>query len=170
MEIARIISETERLTIRLLTEPDIPALASLWADDQVTRFMGGPRVFEEVCASFHRDLESPPLRLDLWPVVEKGSGAVVGHCGLLPKAVAGRDEVELVYVIATAFSGRGYATEAAIAIRDYGFRSLNLARLVSLIDPDHSASARVASKIGMKHEADTIRPSGKTMRVYAITA
>jgi ribosomal-protein-alanine N-acetyltransferase len=170
MERVRIIAETERLTIRLLTEPDISLLAAIWADDQVTRFMGGPRVFEEVCASLRRDLESPPLRFDLWPVVERNSGVVVGHCGLLPKNVDGREEVELVYVIAAAFWRRGYATEAASAIRDYGFRTLRVPRLVSLIDPAHVASAQVALKLGMKFERDTVRPSGKMMRVYAIAA
>lgn len=168
MEASRIIAETKRLTIRLLTESDISVLGSIWTDDQVTRFVGGPRVFEDVCASFRRDLNAPPLQFDLWPVVEKGSGAVVGHCGLLPKTVDGQEEVELVYVIAAAFWRRGYATEAAAAIRDYAFRTLGVARLVSLIDPAHAASARVALKLGMKPERDTIRPSGKTMRVYAI--
>lgn len=167
---AAVIGETERLTIRLLTERDIPVLASIWADAQVTRFMGGPRTFEELCDSLRRDLAVPPLQLDLWPVLDRSSGIIVGHCGLLPKTVDGRSEVELVYVIATAFWGRGYATEAATAIRDYGFRTLGLARLVSLIDPAHAVSERVARKIGMKFEADTVRPSGKTMRVYAIAA
>jgi len=167
---AQIIAETPRLQIRWLTEPDIPALASIWADDQATRFMGGPRVYEEVCTSLRQDLQAPPLRFDLWPVVERSSGLVVGHCGLLPKTVDGCDEVELVYVIARTFWGRGYATEAAAAIRDYGFRILGVVRLVSLIDPAHTASAQVALKIGMKFEVDTVRPNGKTMRVYAIAA
>lgn len=170
MEATSTITETKRLTIRLLTEPDISALASIWTDDQVTQFMGGPRVFEDVCASFRRDLNAPPSQFDLWPVVERSSGVVVGHCGLLPKTVDDHEEVELVYVIAAAFWGRGYATEAAAAIRDYAFRALGVARLVSLIDPAHAASAQVALKLGMKPERDTVRPSGKTMRVYAIAA
>ena len=169
MESTRIIAETRRLTIRFLTEPDIPVLASIWADVQVTRFMGGPRIFEEVCASLRRDLAAPPLQVDLWPIVERSSGVVVGHCGLLPKTVDGRDEVELVYVIAAAFWGRGYATEAAAAIPDHGFRTLRIGRLVSLIDLGHEASERVALKIGMTFEANTVRPSGKTMKVYAQT-
>lgn len=168
MKATHIIAETERLTIRLLAEPDISALASMWADEQVTRFMGGPRVFEEVCTSLRRDLKEPPSKFDLWPVVERSSGVVVGHCGLLPKTVNSDEEVELVYVIAAAFWRRGYATEAAAAIRDYAFRNLGLARLVSLIDPAHAASARVALKLGMKPERETVRPSGKIMRVYAI--
>lgn len=170
MKATSIIRETERLTIRLLTEPDIPALASIWSDTQVTRFMGGPRVFEELCDSFRRDLSVPPSRFNLWPVVDRSSGIIAGHCGLLPKMVDGRNEVELIYVIAGDFWGRGYATEAAAAVRDYGFRNLSLGRLVSLIDPGHLASERVARKIGMTFEADTIRPSGKTMRVYAVAA
>lgn len=170
MEPARVIAETKRLAIRLMTEPDIPALASIWTDAQVTRFMGGPRVYDELCAGFKQDLEAPPQRLDLWPVVERNSGAVIGHCGLLAKEVDGQNEVELVYVIAAAFWGRGYATEAAMAIRDYAFKSLKLARLISLIDPLNAASEKVAMKVGMKFARDTVRPNGKKMKVYAITS
>jgi [ribosomal protein S5]-alanine N-acetyltransferase len=165
---AKFIAETDRLVIRLLTEPDISVLAGLWCDEQVTGFMGGPRNFEEVSVSLRQDLEAPPLQLDLWPVVDKGSGVVMGHCGLLPKTVESREEVELVYVIAPTFWGRGYATEAAAAIRDYAFRILNLGRLVSLIDPAHTASERVALKVGMQFEGNTVRPGGKTMKVFAM--
>jgi RimJ/RimL family protein N-acetyltransferase len=170
METSRVIAETKRLTIRIMVEPDVPVLASLWSDAQVTRFMGGPRVFKELCTSFTRDLQAPPLKLDLWPVAEISSGTVIGHCGLLPKKVDDCDEVELVYVIATAFWGRGYATEAATAIRDYAFRSLHVARLVSLIDPLNTASEKVATKVGMKFAKDTVRPNGKTLKVYAIAS
>ena len=170
MRTAGSIAETGRLTIRLLAERDIAQLAALWTDAQVTYYLGGARVFEEVWASLKRDLEVPPARFDLWPFVARDSGAIVGHCGLLPKSVAGRDEVELVYVIAADFWGRGYATEAATAIRDYAFRTLKVVRLVSLIDPAHTASARVALKLGMKLERDTVRPNGRAMRVYAIAA
>jgi RimJ/RimL family protein N-acetyltransferase len=45
MEKSNVIVETERLIIRLLAEEDVPALALLWADEQVTWFMGGPRDF-----------------------------------------------------------------------------------------------------------------------------
>jgi [ribosomal protein S5]-alanine N-acetyltransferase len=170
MTATHLIAETKRLTIRLLTESDVPVIASMWTDDRVARFMGGPRDYEKVCASFREDLIAPPLQLDLWPVVERTSGAVVGHCGLLPKKVDESDQVELVYVIAADYWGRGYASEAAAAIRDYAFRKLRINRLVSLIDPANIASERVALKIGMKFEANTVRPNGKSMRVYAVTA
>lgn len=161
------IAQTERLIVRLPTERDLSALASMWSDALVTRFMGGPRVFEEVCASLKEDLQAHPSRLDLWPVAERQSGTVVGHCGLLPKTVEERDEVELIYVIAAAHWGRGYATEAAAAIKNYAFDSLGVARLVSLIHPENTASERVALKLGMVCEKETIRPNGKMLKVYA---
>ena len=163
-----IIAETERLTIRLATEADVPAVALLWADERVTRYMGGPRDFEKVCTSMRNDLTMPPPKLDLWPVVGRESGTVVGHCGLLPKKVDDRDEVELVYVIAVEFWGRGYATEAAGAVRDHAFRELSITRLVSLIHPANTASERVAVKLGMRFESDTVRPNGRTLKVFSI--
>ena len=170
MQTPRVITETKRLTIRLLAEPDVPVLASIWSDPQVTHYMGGPRVFEELCSGFTQDLLTKPPKFDLWPVVERSSGIVIGHCGLLPKTVDGGDEVELVYVIAAAFWGRGYATEAAMAIRDCAFRSLGAARLVSLIDPLNRASEKVAEKVGMKFDRDTVRANAKKMKVYAIAS
>jgi ribosomal-protein-alanine N-acetyltransferase len=170
MSAINLLIETKRLTIRSLTEADVPVIASIWADAQVTRFLGGPWDFETVCNSLKDDLTVPPARLDLWPVVERSSGNVVGHCGLLPKTVDERDEVELTYVLAANCWGKGYATEAAAAVRDYGFRTLAIMRLVALIDIAHIASERVALKLGMEFEANTMRPSGKTMRVYAMAA
>jgi len=163
------VAESERLTLRRPTEADIPALALLWADERVTRFMGGARDFERVSASMLDDLKSPPPKFDLWPVLERGSEIVVGHCGLLRKKVNDRDEVELIYVIAAEHWGRGYATEAAGAIRDYAFRELAITRLVSLINPANSASERVAAKLGMKFESETFRPGGKTLKLFSIS-
>ena len=61
----------------------------------------------------------------------------------------------------------GLATEAAIAIKNYGFQQLNLNRLISLIVPENIASQRVAIKNGMKYEKDTTH-AGIKHRVYAI--
>jgi ribosomal-protein-alanine N-acetyltransferase len=166
--------DTERLTIRSPTEADAAPLAALWSDPRVTHFLGGPRNFDEVRAALLAGLADPPP-IDLWPVVDKSSGDVIGHCGLVPKEVDGVDamgtcdEVELVYVIAADHWGRGLATEAARAIRDYAFHSLEIERLISLIDPANAASERVAQKVGLNFERNTLRPNGKTLRLYSIS-
>ena len=160
--------ETERLVIRDLSASDVEALARMWCDPEVTRFLGGSRDSAEVRRILEEDAGSAtPPDVDLWPVLEKGSGQVVGHCGLLEKEVDGSAEVELVYVLARAAWGRGYATEAAAAIRGYAQEHLGLQRLIALIAPENRASERVALKVCMRLERETLRPGGKLMRVYA---
>jgi ribosomal-protein-alanine N-acetyltransferase len=161
--------ETERLLLRPIQPSDISALVKLWSDPDVTRYMGGPRNTTSLMEQFEADLNNPsPEAFDLWPVVEKASGQLVGHCGLLPKEIDGKPEVELIYVFDASVWGKGYAAEMALALEKYAFEQMGLRRLVSLIDPQNEASERVALRAGMRLERETIRPGGKMMRVYAI--
>jgi ribosomal-protein-alanine N-acetyltransferase len=124
--------------------------------------MGGPRNSEEVCASLEQDAQADPAPpFDLWPVIENATGNIIGHCGILDKMVDDQTEYELVYVFAALSWGKGYATEAATAIKRYAFERLGLERIVALIDPENAASERVAVKVNMRYERDTLRPSGK---------
>jgi RimJ/RimL family protein N-acetyltransferase len=166
----RAIVETERLIVRTLEPQDVEPLAALWCDPAATAYMGGPRAFDEVCRSLRADLALPEQpTFDLWPTIEKASGRLVGHCGLLDKEVAGRLEIELAYVIAPAAWGRGFATEAGRAIRDHALARLRCERLIALIHPDNGASERVAAKLGFRHEGDVERPHG-VLRLYAFMA
>jgi RimJ/RimL family protein N-acetyltransferase len=158
---------TARLHIRALREEDLPALADLWTDPQVMLHLGGPREREWLLNALREDLGPEAPRFNLWPVAETATGRVVGHCGILEKQVEGRDEHELVYVLVRHAWGRGLATEAAAALRDHAFASMGLDRLVSLIEPGNAASERVARKVGMKLESETVRPGGRVMKVYA---
>jgi RimJ/RimL family protein N-acetyltransferase len=108
------ILESERLQLRYQQAADVEALVDLWSDPEVTRYLGGPRdrawlqsVFEETAAAPYAEA------YDLWPVIEKETGRLVGHAGLLKKEVAGRAEIELTYVLAASAWGQGYATVAA---------------------------------------------------------
>ncbi|MSR60370.1 MAG: N-acetyltransferase [Planctomycetaceae bacterium] len=96
---------------------------------------------------------------------------MTGYCGVFQYPDVGRQpETEIGYRLARPHWGRGYATEAARALRDYGFGTLSLARLIALIDPRNAASIRVAEKIGLRYEKD-VMPEGYTHpdRVDAIT-
>ena len=66
--------------------------------------------------------------------------------------------------------GKGYATEAAGAVRDYGLGVLGRRRLVAIIDPQNAASIRVAEKIGMHFEKEVML-EGYTYpdHLYALT-
>lgn len=160
-----------RLLLRRHRPDDVDALVALWTDPDVTLHMGGPRDAARVRKSLE-DAARHPERdtYDLWPVVERTSGQVIGHCGLLDKEVDGAGEIELVYVIARAYWGRGYATEIARGTARHAFTSLGLERLIALITPENAASERVAVKVGMRYDHDTVRPGGNVRRVYAMRA
>ena len=94
---------------------------------------------------------------------------LIGRCGLNPKRFFdGQLEVEVGYHLARPFWGRGLATEAARAVRDYGFDRLGFDRLISIITIGNIASERVAVKIGMRRERDTIMRE-TPVHIYAIS-
>jgi ribosomal-protein-alanine N-acetyltransferase len=163
------ILHTERLVLRRLhSASEIAALLDLWTDPEVTRFMGGPRNREDLQADFEATLESPNRdEYDLWPLLERDTLRVIGHCGLLHKDIDGAAEIEVVYVIARSEWGQGYASEIAQALVQHAFRKLELTRVVALIDPGNAASERVAGRIGLRFERDVVRPGGAIRRVYA---
>jgi RimJ/RimL family protein N-acetyltransferase len=86
----------------------------------------------------------------------------------LSKQIDGVTEVELIYLLAAHAWGQGYATEAATALRDHALGELALPRLVALIEPAHTASARVAAKLGFIRARQTVRPGGRIMDLYLL--
>jgi RimJ/RimL family protein N-acetyltransferase len=129
--------------------------------------LGGPRDRDWLRGEFEETARAPFWeRYDLWPLVEKETGEVVGHCGLLEKDVGGKSEIELTYVFARSAWGKGYATEIGRALKDYAFGELELERLIALIEPGNVASERVAQKIGMRFDREVIRPGGALRKVY----
>jgi RimJ/RimL family protein N-acetyltransferase len=96
---------------------------------------------------------------------------VVGRAGFLVRnpetweieVLDARSEVELGWSVVRAHWGHGYATEAALALRDWTERR----RLVSLIQHGNERSVRVAEKIGERYERDVVALGIQT-RVYSL--
>jgi len=165
-----LILETERLSLRHLVPDDLDRLAALYADPVVRRYFPEGTLTlaetkEELEWFLHGHLRYPEL--GLWATVLKSSGQLIGRCGLLPWTIDGQDEVEVAYLLGQAYWGRGLGTEAALAIRDYGFGRLRLARLIALIDHANVASQRVAEKIGMTFEKEALDDKGP-FRLYSM--
>src|SRR4051794_23101399 len=89
-------------------------------------------------------------------VVVRESDTPIGYCGFLHQQVDDKPEIEIGYRLHPDFWKKGFASEAAKAVRDHGFTEHNLDRVISLIHPDNAASRRVAEKNGMTVERETI--------------
>jgi ribosomal-protein-alanine N-acetyltransferase len=161
--------ETDRLIIKSNQEVDLEPLAALWADPEVTYYMGGPRNYEEILKILREDAQvNPQPAFDLWPVIEKEPDQIIGTAGILEKDIEGRNQYEIIYVLSKSAWGKGFATEVASALKDYAFNELGLRRITALIDPRNEKSEIVATKIGLRYEKDTVRPNGKKMRLFAL--
>jgi len=164
-----LILETERLVLGRQQAADVSFLTDIWADPEVTRYLGGPRERGWLQSEFGQTAANPFAHPhDLWPVFEKETGRGVGHCGLLEKEVDGKAEIELNYIFAASAWGRGYATEMGRALAQLAFETEGLERLVALIEPANESSERVAIKIGMRFVKDVARSGGALRKLYAI--
>lgn len=151
------ILETDRLILRHQELDDLDSLFALYSDPDVRRYIpDAPTSYEETRRELEWHMHGHPEHpeLGLWATIHKETGEFIGRCGLLPWHIDGQDEVEVAYLIGKEYWGQGLGTEAALAIRDYGFWKLNLPRLICLPDENNLASVRVAEKIGMAFERE----------------
>jgi hypothetical protein len=82
---------------------------------------------------------------------------VIGYCGLFYfPDIDGQPEIEIGYRLARSAWGHGYATEAALSVRDFAVTTLGIKRLIAMIDPSNLASIRVAEKLGMRYEKEVM--------------
>jgi len=101
----------------------------------------------------------------LWAVEAKATGEFVGQSGLVPVEGIG-PEIEIAYHFAKTSWGKGYATEAAIAVLAHGLGDLGLARVIAIVMPSNVASCRVVEKAGMRLEGTATYYGISDLRKY----
>lgn len=137
---------TGRLTLRAPVMDDFPAYARLMASPRAAG-MGGPFDRRGAWGLFCHGLA-------LWQLF--GHGALVIGLGATGEGVGVVEinhgplfpEKELGWQVYEGHEGKGYATEAAGALRDWAFATLALPTLVSYIDPGNVRSIAVAERLG----------------------
>jgi RimJ/RimL family protein N-acetyltransferase len=153
--------ETERLVLRPPTLDDAPDAAGMLGDPEVMRFLGGEIV----------PAEAVPAVVEKWigrwddngcgpfSILRAEDGRWLGRAGLLVWDVrtwthttfargGGHAQPELGWALAHEHWGHGYATEAALAVREWAYGERGVGRLISVIAPDNERSQRLARRLG----------------------
>ncbi|OIQ28668.1 MAG: GNAT family N-acetyltransferase [Alphaproteobacteria bacterium MedPE-SWcel] len=137
--------ETDRLILRPHEAADLDAFWTFFQSDR-SRYM-----------------EAPESRSQLWSglLAEVGAWEIFGWGGLAIETAEGVlagqvcvskpphfPELELGWILFEGFEGKGYALEAASAMRDYAFEILDVPTLVSYIDEKNARSIALAERLG----------------------
>ncbi|HZY68900.1 MAG TPA: GNAT family N-acetyltransferase [Devosia sp.] len=142
---------TERLTLRPPRESDFTALCDFGRSAERTRFLGGPVDENAQWRSLLADIGHWVLRgYGFFSIEVTETGAFVGRAG--PIFHHHNDEPELAWHLFEGFDGRGYATEAAAAARDWYYAYTGNGALMSWINKDNHASKGVARRLGASLE------------------
>ncbi|HUF03423.1 MAG TPA: GNAT family N-acetyltransferase [Aridibacter sp.] len=161
--------ETERLKIRKFEDSDVDAIHAMRSDPEVMRYIRETLKEKSESASWMKAISArwEPDGIGYCALVERTTGEFAGWCGLWQVPETG--EIEVGYAITKSKWGTGYATEAAQAVVDLGFRTLGLDHIVALAYPENTASINVMGKLGMTYvERGTFY--GKRLVKYSVTA
>src|SRR5262249_1107942 len=176
--------ETERLLLRAPVAADAEALAPMYADPDVMRYVGDGRTLSrgDTERSVKRMIERWEADgFGLFTTVRTEDGAIIGRVGLLvwntdtwepttrAEAANSPNEVEVGYTLGKPYWGQGYATEAAGAVRDYALDELGAERPIALIIHGNTASENVARKLGLEYERD-IMLGRREAQLFALDA
>jgi len=153
---------TERLLLRPLTAGDADALLAYRGRDDVSRYvpfepMSRDDILERIAGPWARteltdEGQSLTLGAELAGPGLAGTGELAGDVVLFwhSREHAGG---EIGYVFNPALGGRGYATEAALAMLRLGFEGIGLHRIVARIEERNEPSVKLARRLGMRQEA-----------------
>jgi RimJ/RimL family protein N-acetyltransferase len=147
--------ETARLVLRPHRLDDFDALAAMWREPAIVRYISGkPSTREQ---SFTRLLRYAGhwalLGFGYWAIEDRQSGEFAGEMGFadyhreMDPSLDGMPE--LGWMVAPRYQGKGYATEAVRAAMAWGARYFPAGTTMAcIITPDNAASIRVAEKCG----------------------
>ncbi|MHB8964140.1 MAG: GNAT family N-acetyltransferase [Saccharofermentanales bacterium] len=147
---AEIILETPRLILREMTQLDMPDLSAILQDEQTMHAYEGAfndaETQEWLNRNFKRYQEDG---VGLWAVILKDNGAMIGQAGITMQDVEGERVPEVGYLFNRSYWGNGYATEAAVACKEYGFAVLGYSEIFTIVRDTNIPSLNVAIRNGM---------------------
>jgi len=154
---SKIILETPRLTLREFTVADAALILQLNNDPDVLKYLHEAMLKnEQEALTILRTVIIPQYKnhFGRWAIHIRKSNEFIGWCGL--KFRSDRGEIDLGYRLKKTAWGNGYASEAATATLEHGFKKLKIPLITARAHIENMASQRVLEKIGMKFLCEEI--------------
>jgi RimJ/RimL family protein N-acetyltransferase len=148
------ILKTERLELRELSLADDEFILELLNEPGFLRHIGDKGV--RTLGDAREYIAQGPAQsygrfgFGLYLACLAGGDEPVGICGLLKRDTLA--DVDLGFAFLSRYCRKGYATESAAAVLDYGRRRFKLKRIVAIAAPENYGSIAVLEKIGLKFE------------------
>jgi len=146
---------TERLILRDFVEADWATLLAYQQDPLYLRYNEWTERTSEAVREFVKmfldhQKQDPRNKFQLG-VTLKSTGQLIGNCGVRRDS-AEAYEGDIGYELDPNYWGKGYATESARAVLQFGFTQMNLHRICAYCVADNVGSAHVLEKLGMRLE------------------
>lgn len=144
---------TERLRLRAYRAEDWERVHIYGADPDFSKYeLWGPNSIEDthkfVGEMVSQASSSPRFKFD-FAVCLKESDLLIGGCGIRREAEESL-VANLGWAINSEFQGRGYATEAARSLIQFGFGQLRLSVIYATCDTRNTPSYKVMEKLKMR--------------------
>ncbi len=145
------ILETERLYLRELVLDDIRELSKVLSDPESMQYYTKPFNMEEVESWIQWSIDNyRKYNHGLWAVILKDGEKFLGDCGITMQLIDKETVPEIGFHIVKNYCNQGYATEAAIACKEYAFKVLKYPKVFSYTTVKNVPSQKVAEKMGMQ--------------------
>ena len=162
--------ETERLLLRPYTLSDFDSLYEILSDPETMQHYPAPFDEEKTRNWITWNLDNyEKYGFGLWAVVLKETGEFIGDCGITLQNIDGEILPEIGYHIHKKYWRRGFAKEAARAVRDWGFRNTQYDIFYSYMKYTNIGSWSTALANGMKKVKEYPDPKNTISYAYAIT-
>ena len=162
--------ETERLLLREMNPDDFDALYAVLADSDIMQHYPYPFDEARVRGWIERNIKRYQKDgFGLWAVCRKDTGEMIGDCGLTLQNINGEMLPEIGYHIRRDSQRKGYAREAAKAVRNWAFRNTDYPTLYSCCKYTNVPSIKTAESIGMHFVCEYPDETNGTTHVSAIS-